>query len=129
MKWLLLYCSVVLSLENQITVLKRSTWDDSLNRNKFVLVEFFSQGCHHCIAFAPQYEAAARRLWHHDGLLVAKVDGSVEKGLATDYKVEGFPTVLLIRQGESAGEPEASMFSHCMQHMKSLCRHLRFACQ
>ena len=80
--------------------LSRATWDRTIAQYSLVLVEFYTPSCPHCVAFAPAYEEAARRLKDHKQLLVATVDGNADPGLASDYKVEGFPTVLLLRKGE-----------------------------
>jgi len=91
------------------TPLTRANWDRTIAKYSLVLVEFHTPTCPHCVAFAPAYEEAARRLKPHKELLVATVDGNSDPGLASDYKVQGFPTVLLLRKGEGgvfAEEPQ-----------------------
>ncbi len=61
--------------------------------------------CGHCKKLAPVYERVARH-FHVDetrsGVKVGKVDGTQDESLLARYGVDGYPTVLLIRDGEKA---------------------------
>jgi len=68
---------------------------DAITGNARVLVEFYAPWCGHCKALTPEYEAAAQAIAADAGIsaVLAKVDATVEKDLATKYEVKGFPTL------------------------------------
>mmetsp|Transcript_5793 Transcript_5793/g.18430 ORF Transcript_5793/g.18430 Transcript_5793/m.18430 type:complete len:429 (+) Transcript_5793:3-1289(+) len=56
-----------------------------------VMVEFFAPWCGHCKALKPEWEKAATAL---KGIVrVVAVDATVEQQLATQYGVQGYPTI------------------------------------
>ena len=54
--------------------------------------------CGHCKKLAPEYKKAANDL-SPDGVLLAKVDATVEEQLAVRYEVTGYPTMFFFRKG------------------------------
>lgn len=65
-----------------------------------IVVDFWADWCGPCLFLAPSLEAV---IHEYDGaVLLAKVDTEEDENLklAGRYKVRGFPTVVLINQGE-----------------------------
>ena len=54
--------------------------------------------CEHCKSLEPEYKKAAIDLKEH-GILLAKVDATVEKDLASRHGIDGYPTMKLFRKG------------------------------
>ena len=68
-----------------------------------VLVDFWAEWCSPCLVIAPVLE---RIIVEYDGaVLLAKVEVDVGENmkLAGHYRVRGFPTVMMFRQGEERG--------------------------
>ncbi|KAL2328615.1 hypothetical protein Fmac_022042 [Flemingia macrophylla] len=84
--------------EKDIVVLKERNFTTVVENNRFVMVEFYAPWCGHCQALAPEYAAAATEL-KPDGVVLAKVDATVENELAHEYDVQGFPTVFFFADG------------------------------
>ena len=69
-------------------------FDEVVNANTHVLVEFYAPWCGHCKKLAPEYAAAAAQLKASGSQAVlAKVDADSEKELGSRFEVEGFPTL------------------------------------
>ncbi|AES88586.1 putative protein disulfide-isomerase [Medicago truncatula] len=84
--------------EKDVVVLIERNFTTVIENNQFVMVEFYAPWCGHCQALAPEYAAAATEL-KKDGVVLAKVDASVENELAYEYNVQGFPTVYFFIDG------------------------------
>ncbi|XP_031113538.1 protein disulfide isomerase-like 1-4 [Ipomoea triloba] len=85
--------------DKDVVVLTDRNLSDFVDSNKYVMVEFYAPWCGHCKALAPEYAAAATEL-KTENVVLAKVDATEENGLAENYEVQGFPTILFFVDGE-----------------------------
>ncbi|KAL5709797.1 protein disulfide-isomerase [Ranunculus cassubicifolius] len=83
--------------DKDVVVLKDSNFSDFINKNRYVMVEFYAPWCGHCQALAPEYGAAATEL--KGQVYLAKVDATEENDLAQKYDIQGFPTIFFFIDG------------------------------
>lgn len=91
-----------------VITLTGETFDATVQAHPLIVVEFYAPWCGHCKRLAPELETAAGIM--KGRIAFAKVDATIEKQLADDFKVEGYPTLYFFRHGvpeEFAGGRQA----------------------
>lgn len=87
--------------ESHVLVLDTSNFTQVVERHPFIVVEFYAPWCGHCKRLAPEFEKAAGILKTHEPpIVLAKVDANddINKALAGEYNVRGFPTLKIIEK-------------------------------
>ncbi|WCJ44369.1 Protein disulfide-isomerase [Euphorbia peplus] len=85
-----------------VLTLDQSNFTETITKHDFIVVEFYAPWCGHCKKLAPEYEKAASVLNSHGSpVVLAKVDANeeVNKDIASQYDIKGFPTIKILRNG------------------------------
>lgn len=72
-------------------------FNDTINGNDIVLVDFWASWCGPCRAFAPTFQASSEK---HPDVVFAKVDTEAEQGLAAAANIRSIPTLMAFKKGK-----------------------------
>jgi len=84
--------------EKIICINNAQEFDNLINKEKFVLVDFWATWCIPCRMLTPVIDKLADQ--YEGKLVVAKVDVDINKELTSRYEIQGIPTVALFKEGK-----------------------------
>jgi len=76
--------------------LNAQEFNDIVNGNDIVLVDFWASWCGPCRAFAPTFSKAAEQ---HPDIVFGKVDTEAEQDLAAAAEIRSIPTLMAFKKG------------------------------
>ncbi|MDQ0377063.1 thioredoxin [Amycolatopsis thermophila] len=76
--------------------LTKDNFEEVVNSDGMVLVDFWAAWCGPCRMFAPVFEGAAGR---HEDIVFGKVDTEDQTELAQAFGIQSIPTLMAVRDG------------------------------
>jgi len=105
---------------SHVLVLTSSNFKTVIAENPYVMVEFYAPWCGHCKSLAPEYEKAANTLQEEgSNLVIAKVDCTIERDLAQEHGIQGFPTLKFFRNGKPTDYNNERTADAIIKYMKA----------
>ena len=72
-------------------------FNDTINDNDIVLVDFWASWCGPCRSFAPTFAASSEK---HPDVVHVKVDTEAEQELASAAQIRSIPTLMAFKKGK-----------------------------
>lgn len=98
-----------------------ASFNDLINDNEIVLVDFWASWCGPCRQFAPTFEASSEK---HPTVVHAKVDTEAQPELAQFFDIRGIPTLMAFKKGtlvfSQAGVMPPAMLEELVQKVSDL---------
>jgi thioredoxin 1 len=103
------------------TEITKDTFNDTINTNNIVLVDWWAEWCGPCRSFAPVFEQASEK---HDDIVFGKIDTETQPELAAMARITSIPTLMAFRDGilifSQAGALPASSLEELIGKVREL---------
>jgi thioredoxin 1 len=78
------------------TQITKETFNDTINNNNIVLVDWWAEWCGPCRSFAPVFEEASGK---HPDIVFGKIDTEAQPELSAMARITSIPTIMAFREG------------------------------
>ncbi|MEW6472508.1 MAG: thioredoxin [Actinomycetota bacterium] len=103
------------------TEITKETFNDTINNNDIVLVDWWAEWCGPCRSFAPVFEEASGK---HPDIVFGKIDTEAQPELSALARITSIPTIMAFREGilifSQAGALPASSLEELIDKVRDL---------
>jgi thioredoxin 1 len=92
---------------------KKTTFNEIINSNKPVLVDFYADWCGPCKMMGPILKELKKKLG--DRINIIKVDAEKNADAAIKYNVRGVPTLILFHEGQILWQQSGVVQAHQLE--------------
>lgn len=78
-----------------LVTLNKENFKENIEKNNFVIVDFWAPWCDPCVAFTPTFEAAAEK---NPDIMFALVNTETDPEIGEYFEVNQIPGILVIRE-------------------------------
>lgn len=71
------------------------TFEETIEKNDIVIVDFWAEWCGPCKSFSPIYEDVSEK---HEDIVFGKIDTETEQELAGHFQIRSIPTLMIFRE-------------------------------
>jgi thioredoxin 1 len=103
------------------TTLTMENFQDTVNADGIVLVDFWADWCGPCHMFAPVFEKASEK---HSDITFGKVDTEAEQQLAGAARIMSIPTLMAFRDGVLVFNQAGALPQHALEDLIGKIREL-----
>ncbi len=101
--------------------LTTKNFNETLDNEEIVIIDFWAEWCGPCRAFAPIFERVAEQ---YPDVTFAKVNTEEQHAIATQYGIHSIPTIMVVRDGiillNQGGSLPEDAFGKLITHVKGL---------
>jgi thioredoxin len=99
----------------------KDNFDQIINSNPFIIIDFWAPWCGPCQGFGPVFEAESE---NHPDIVFAKVNTEEEQELGGLFQIRSIPTLMIFREQviiySEAGALQGSQLKDLLQRAKEL---------
>ncbi len=71
------------------------SFEDTINKNDIVIIDFWAEWCGPCKSFSPVYEAVSQR---HEDIVFGKIDTEAQQAISAHFQIRSIPTLMIFRE-------------------------------
>jgi len=71
------------------------TFEETIEKNDIVIIDFWAEWCGPCKSFSPIYEDVSKK---YEDIVFGKIDTETEQELAGHFQIRSIPTLMIFRE-------------------------------